>query len=218
MRPARYAEWISHIFDHPVTDPAWHWDLEAPTFEAEATDIVRLIAVTFKYAGTDLAPFSDEQLSLGLWHLCSMSGSDYSYALKNEQVPLSDRLAAIAAIEELYSGLFARRCSPVLSHLDERPASPLNSICYMFWDTTPLSCLAGYPGEETLADACFSVLGKTLAIDHPACKEAALHGYGEFHCRYPDRVEGAVDAFLRSDILDPRLRTYAANARDGNIQ
>jgi hypothetical protein len=28
-KPISLTDWIAHVFDHPVTDPAWHWDIDA---------------------------------------------------------------------------------------------------------------------------------------------------------------------------------------------
>jgi len=88
----------------------------------------------------------------------------------------------------------------------------------MFWDICAISCLSDYPDEKQLVSACFEVLADTLSLDHLACQEAAIHGYGEFQFSYPDHVADAIDAYLKTEITDPRLRTYAMNARDGHIQ
>jgi hypothetical protein len=215
---SRYQEWLNHLFDHPVSDPAWHWDLDAPSFSAEEPEIAELIELTFRNSATDLPRFTDAQLNQGLWYLTSTACSDYFFALRSENVPLVRRLSAIASIAVLYRDFFQQRCTKTLSHLNQEPRSPLNSICYMFWDICPISYICGYPDEQQLADACFSVLDATFSIDHLACREAAIHGYGEFSCSYPERVEQALDRLLETEIGDARLREYAHNARYHYIQ
>ena len=217
MHP-RYQDWINHLFDHPVADPAWHWDLDAPSFSAEEPEIAELIELTFRNSATDLNRFTDAQLNQGLWYLASPACSDYFFALRSEKVPLTRRLSAIDSITVLYRDCFQQRCTQTLSHLDQQPSSPLNSVCYMFWDICPISYLCDYPDEQQLADACFAVLADTFALEHIACREAAIHGYGEFACSYPERVERALDRVLETEIADDRLRDYAHRARYHYIQ
>lgn len=216
--PSRYQEWVSYVFDHPVNDPEWHFDIDAPTFEAGESEIAQLIDATFRHSGRDLLCFSDAQVNQGIWFLVSSSLSDYSFTLKDENVPLAVRLSAISSLTVLYRDCFANRCTQSLSHLDEHSDSPLNAICYMLWDVIPISYLEGHPDEPLLSEACFSVLSNTLSIEHLACQEAAIHGYGEFHHQYPDLVEDAMNRFLQTNISDGRLRVYAENAKIGYIQ
>ena len=208
----------NHVFDHAVVDPAWYWDVEAPVFLAEDPDIVELIELTFRNTASDLLRFSDAQLNQGFWYLAFPACSDYLSTLRSDKVPLERRLSAIASIFVLYRDCFQQRCTQTLSHLDQKPSSPLNSICYMFWDVCPISSLCDYPDEQQLADACFAVLAETFSLDHLACREAAIHGYGEFSCSYPDRVEQALDQVLETTNEDPLLRDYAHRARYGYIQ
>ncbi len=67
MHP-RYQSWLRYAFDHPVADPEWHHDLDAPTFDADENTIAQLIDCTFRNAGQDLARFSDAQVNQGLWY------------------------------------------------------------------------------------------------------------------------------------------------------
>ncbi|WP_367873609.1 hypothetical protein [Luteolibacter sp. Populi] len=133
MHP-RYQEWITHVFDHPVSQRPWHEALDAPVFKATETETAALLAETFSRAGTDLAAFTDAQVNQGLWYLISPACSDHSFSLRSDEVPLDFRLQAIRSIYPLYRDCFAARCSEGLSHL-ERDGSllnVLNSICYMF--------------------------------------------------------------------------------------
>ena len=224
MHP-RYEEWLEFVFDHPVSDPAWYWDEDGPEFEAPEMDQAILIGETFTYAGRDLARFSDAQVNQGLWFLSSPALSDYGFSVKSETVPLEIRLAAIRGIYPLYRDCFQRRCAEKLSHLDRvggrndlNLRTDLNPICYMFWDVTPLGYLKGHADEVALRDAIFGILEQTLELPHLACKEAAIHGYGEIQYYYPEKVKEAMDRFLGTEIADEDLRTYAENAREGRIQ
>lgn len=214
----RYHEWISFIFEHPVTNPEWHWARDAPTFQASEEDYALLIGQTFTHSGRDLSRFSDAQVNQGINFLASTACSDYMFALKDSKVSMDTRLSAIRSIFVLYRDCFQPRCTETLSHLGHVPRSALNPMCYMFWDINALGCLESTDDESALADCVFSVLADTLKLPHLACQEAAIHGYGEFSCFYPERVEEAMDAFLATKIASPALRAYAENARVGNIQ
>ena len=214
---ARYQEWLKHVFDHPVTSPEWHFDEDAPAFIAGAADVVHLMADTFRNSGRDLAGFTDTQVDQGLWYLASFSASNYFGELQDGATPLRRRILAIKSILSLYQDCFRPRCTETLGHLDEPGASELNSICYMFWDVGPLTCLADAPDRIKLEDAVFETLEAVLAIPHRACRESAFHGLGEMSHASPDRVREVVGRFLACANIDEPLRAYASNAREGNI-
>ena len=56
--------WIAHVFDHPVTDQAWYWSLDAPGWQGSSEQVATFIADTFERSGELLASFSDAQLNL----------------------------------------------------------------------------------------------------------------------------------------------------------
>lgn len=60
------AGWVAHVFEHPVTDPAWHWSPEAPAWEYKAEDTVTFIADTFERSGELLAHFTRRTTESGL--------------------------------------------------------------------------------------------------------------------------------------------------------
>ncbi len=62
------SDWIAHIFEHPVADPAWHWSIDATAWEGRPEDTVVFIADTFERSGELLARFTDEQLNQGFWY------------------------------------------------------------------------------------------------------------------------------------------------------
>jgi hypothetical protein len=136
MKPS-LSDWITHVFDHSVADPAWHWSSDAPAWEGSSEDTVAFIADTFERSGELLARFTDAQLNQGFWYLTSAGVSDLMFALVEPGVPLAARLRAIRSFLPLFEQVMAIRCSPHLSHLDEQPANPLNGACYMWWDIPP---------------------------------------------------------------------------------
>lgn len=212
-----FSDWIDHVFDHPVENPAWHWSLDAPLWNGSAVDTVACIADTFESSGELVARFSDEQLNQGFWYLVSNSCSDIIYSLIDTEVPLNARLRAIWSFVPLFEQVMADRCSPHLSHLDEKGVSPLNSACYMWWDLLPI-CGSPEHADRLVFDAeVLKVLARLLAIPHDACRESALHGISEWHFYYPS-VEKIVDKWLDSTRdLRPELVRYARAAKVGNV-
>lgn len=211
------SDWIAHIFDHPVTDPAWHWALDAPQWEDGPEKNATFIAEAFERSGELLAQFSDAQLNQGFWYLVSNSCSDFMYSLVEPAVAAPLRLRALHSFVPLFEQVMAARCSPHLSHLDEKGANPLNSACYMWWDILPIH---GRPDvlERAQFDAeVLVVLRRLLTISHDACRESALHGVSEWAMYYPT-VASIVDEFLsRTPDLRLELVVYAQQAKVGNV-
>jgi hypothetical protein len=211
------SQWIAHVFDHPVADPAWYWSLDAAIWEDHPEKVVVYIADTFEQSGEMLAHFTDAQLNQGFWYLVSSSGSDFMFSLVSAEVPLTIRLRALRSFVPLFEQVMARRCSLHLSHLDEQPANPLNSACYMWWD---ILCIHGEPNEpeRTEFDAeVLRVLARLLSIPHDACRESALHGISEWQFYYP-HVRVSVEEWLaQTPGLRPELISYAQRAKVGNV-
>lgn len=211
------AKWIEFVFDHPVSDPAWHWAPDAPEWEGPPAQVATHVAETFEESGRLLARFSDEQLNQAFWFLVSNSCSEFMYALVDSGVPSVSRLRALRSFVPLFEQVMAARCSPHLSHLDEHGANPLNSACYMWWDILPIH---GCPEETARAEfdaEVLVVLRRLLSIPHDACRESALHGISEWSIYYP-QVSGIVDDFLTSTPnLRPELASYAQRAKVGNV-
>lgn len=211
-------DWIAYLFDHEVTDPAWHFDIDAPYIHLPPAAAAELISETFEKSARLLRPFTDAQLNQGFWFLVSNGGSDHMFCLPDASVPLPLRQRALRSFVPLFEQLMAARCTPVLSHLDEPGTSPLNAACYMWWDILPLHAAPdGDPQNAGFTDDVFSVLGQLLAIPHDACRESALHGLGHW-IFYDAKGVAIIDAFLaREQNLRPELVAYAKAARTGCI-
>jgi len=213
-----FEQWINCIFDHPVTEPAWYWDLEADT-GVEPDDVnVAYLARLFSDCDHILNPFDNSQVDQGLNMIAHTACSDHAYCITGGPAPWPARQAAIRAIFDLYAKCFSRRCSEGLSHLDE-VSNPLNCICYMWWDLLP--CRSEKALEASSAPEVaeyFSVLERCLTISHQACIEGTLHGLGHWHPYFPERVEGIINGFLGSHgDLRPELVEYARCAQIGGI-
>lgn len=212
-----FAEWVRHVFDHPVSDPAWHFDLEAEYWAAPSALTVAYLTRLFSNPLRAASGYSDAQLNQGLWYIVYSACSSHMLVLHDESVPMPKRVACVRAISTLYRKLFASRCSPHLGHLSEEGANPLNLICYMWWDLIPLSPSPDSRHWAEMDEAVLGVMAQTLTIPSPACQEGALHGLGHWAGGYPARVRSIIDGYLQQRQLRPELHAYAEAARAGCV-
>lgn len=72
--------WIDYVFDHPVSDPAWHWAPEAARLTLTPTREAELYAETFERSEEMLQRFSSAQVDQGLDYLTSNMCSSHMFA------------------------------------------------------------------------------------------------------------------------------------------
>jgi hypothetical protein len=214
--------WLSYLFDHPVEDQKqeWYWDIDRDWWDeaADPAQTIHFLTQAFENSAVVFQPYSDAELNQGLWFLASNSCSNHMFALMDERLPWSARQRCIHSFHQLYEGCFARRCSPHLSHLDERGASPLNLVCYMWWDIIPISGKPDDPARKEFDQDILRVMEWTLQLDSVPCRESALHGLGHWQHAYPERVGEIIDNFSMSHReLPDKLQAYMMNAYTGYV-
>ena len=199
--PIRYAEWLQNVFDSGA---------DRPEFDAQDENIVELVTETLARCGADLAPYTDAQVAQGLDHLFHPACGDVVFSLMARSVPEAKRLRALSAVKILYRDCLAPRCAPVLGHTNQPGGGPLNTLCYMLWDTSPL--IGADPA--TVID----VLAFALTSPNPAVVESGLHGLGHLHADCPKPVEAAIATYERqASARHPQLRAYARQAAHGQV-
>lgn len=223
---------VAHILG-PQPWFAWWWQADAPYLhDLTPAQTVAYITRTFNEVEAVAAPYTDAQLEQGLNYLSSTACSDYMRALTDPAVPVMDRRAAVMSFYTLYEKLYAVRCDRISALATQPPAgNPLNTSCYMWWDVIALyPATPDAPPDDAearprhqamldLVDTAFDVMGRTLALDHIACQEAALHGLGHWQYAYPQRAAAMIDAFLDANpALNADSRRYALAARRGMVQ
>jgi hypothetical protein len=202
-----FEEWVYHIFDHPDT---WYYAIGTEFWDGPAETTIDYMTRLFEDPVPPLEGFSDEELNRGFWYLVSNGGSDMMFTLADSKQSFPNRRRCVEAISVVHEKLFMPRCTPYLSHLDEKGVAPLNSICYMWWDLMPV-------GNDAIIDVIRDVMERQLAMDHVALQEGALHGLGHW-ARQDDRVSGIIEAYLgRNQNLRAELRVYAQSALGGCV-
>lgn len=213
-----FKEWIDFVFDHPATGPEWYWAEDAPYWDAPARLTTEYVTRLFEDPLPVLTAFSDAEVNMGLNYLISPGLGEHMFCLDDPAVEIQARVRCVRSCESLFRQLFRPRCSPHLSHRDEPGRSPLNAVCYMWWDIMPVH---GGPQEEdrrALHASALEIMGAILQMDSVACQESALHGLGHWHTAFPEETERMVDAFIRSHPHSrPDLLTYARGARCGCV-
>lgn len=224
LKNPTFEEWIIHVFDHPVANPQWYFDLDADLYFCDKTPIQ--CAEYIKALLTDpmkhTRAYTDAQINQGIYMLVDAT-EGYMQTLFDSKIPLQLRLDTIHSMYDVFEKLFAIRCTPHLSHLfrttdDVSKANPLNAVCYMWWDIIPFYAKSGDANREILDMPCIDVMEKALQLESMACQESALHGLGHWQHEYPERIHPIIDDFLsRSNDIHPDLKQYALSARSGYI-
>jgi len=213
-----FEDWVKEIFDHEVRKPEWYWDKDAFYWKAPSELTVEYLSQLFGRPLPVLANYSDEQVKQGFWCLISPGASSFMFAVTDETVPLDIRINCVHSIRGVFEQLFDGLCSEHLSHIDEKGAAPLNSICYMWWDLVPLQLERDAPSKEAISKAALEVMEEILKLDSIACQESALRGLGHWELFYPTEVATIVDQYLKDNPnLRTELKAYALNAREGNV-
>ncbi len=217
-----FEDWVERVFGHAVeTQPqAWYFEPDCWSWEAPADVKLAYLARLFEDPVPPLAAFADSQIAQGLMYLLYNGASDYVLSLAEPAVPAALRLDCARSIHTLFEKLLAPRCTPTLSHLDEKGGGPLNAICYMWWDIFPGVPMPADPARDDLDAAYLDAMARTLALPSPAAQESALHGLGHWRGSGRDKAEAIVDDYLarHGDTLRPALARYAAAARSACIQ
>jgi hypothetical protein len=196
----------------------WYFDPDTPHWDPPADEALSHLVGLFENPVSALENYADSQISQGLTYLVNTISSGDCGWFYSRAVSVSDRLRAISAIYSLFDQLFQPRCAPILLHVDEEGAKPLNSNCYMWWDSFPSVASPDDPHRLILHDAVLAVMEKILTLDSIACQESALHGLGHWQRDHPRLVESIVDRFLQSNTApDYRLVAYAQAARRGCV-
>lgn len=225
VRPPRFDEWLDCYFT-PYDNVASPWDRfppdqeEHPWFRGTDDEIVELFTYTMISSGTELKRFSDSQVGVGLDNLLNTHFADVAHTVRDGKIAKEKRIAASQSLNVLYRDCLTQRAAPVLGHLSEKaPCKPLNGICYMLWDVTPLSYWPEPERGAIMYPVIVEVMAAALYSENGAVVESGLHGLGHTVYKFKDPAVAAIDHFIakrRGHVRD-ELITYALQARTGMI-
>jgi hypothetical protein len=219
-----YEQQLHFIFSRPVSLPAWYWTSrpdEEDVFGEDPFTAFEFIEKLCQQPWSDLAPYSDDQVALGLEFIFNNSCSNLACDFKSAEVPFQRREQALRDIFVLFRDVFNPRCAVRASAGAQGPSPKINAICYMFWDVCPLSTFFGAVDHQSTAcyKAIASVMERCLSLDNPACVESGLHGLGHMAFFLPDIAVPIIDRYLkRKNNENTALVQYAKAARTGMIQ
>jgi hypothetical protein len=217
--PSQYQEWLSFVFDRPVTADGWYSEPTYHEFAFVPAERAALFTTTMQKCGEDLRRYSDAQVYHGLEYIFTNKRSNFVFSLMSDHVPVALRLEAIESIKTLYRDCFTPRCALALSDDKVARDNPLNSVCYMLWDISPLAYWEGHQDKDIFYEAIARVMEFALGSTNPACVESGLHGLGHIHMYCPSLVEKIVGDYLeRGHIESTDLRQYATRAAKGMVQ
>ena len=197
-----YQRQLNHLFNRPTTEPAWYWSdhWEEGIFEDEPLSAFVFIETLLRGAKTDLSPFSNDQIGLGLTYIFDSACSNLASDFKAADVPFERKVAALRSLSALFRDVFNPLCEAKTAAFSQDKLSPLNYICYMFWDVTPLSSFLHYENQDALLLFALQQMPNELAAHMP--KE--VQGLLQMHLAQSD-----VKAPTVEDILTQKKEMYA---------
>lgn len=217
---AVYNEALRFLFDRPVPEKSgqeWYWNMDEPEFEATPPQWTHIQTVLFANAGTDLVPYSDDQVGMGLNHVMSNNAGDIPHMVNDPSVPLAEAMRMMRTLPTLWSDCIGPR-------LDTEPrkigssSDRLYFVSYMWFDVWPTFWNAKHIPEWQ--DAMWLVFCEMLAMPWREAQVSALHGIGHEGPRLnrPKELQAHLDTFIRNVKNDDELKTYAQAAARGMVQ
>ena len=211
-----FDEFIEFQFGAAVGKPRY-LDFDEDWWEPEPRTGIAYLARLFANGPEVLRWFSDDQIAQGLAGLVNTMAVGDQPWMRDPVTPASERAAVWPAIADFFRDVLGPRCAPVLGHLASEQPPAINTVTYMWWESFPGFASPDDPKRAMVDDAEIASLEQILALDSPACQEAALHGLGHWVHREP-RCEAIIDRYLASaKAAIPELLTYARSARSGCI-
>lgn len=221
LDPAVYSAAVRYLFDRPVPDKSgqeWYWNIEEPAFEATPVQWTHIQTVLFANAGSHLAPYSDDQVGMGLNHVMSNNAGDIPHMVNDPSVPMADAMRMVRALPTLWRDCLGPRLSAAEPSAIGNRGDRLYFVSYMWFDVWPTFWNAKHVPEW--CDAMWQVFCEMLAMPWREAQISALHGIGHEGNRLNrhQELQAHMDAFIRQVKNDDELKNYAQAAARGMVQ
>ncbi|MCR6479649.1 hypothetical protein NU688_26070 [Variovorax sp. ZS18.2.2] len=217
---ALYANALRYLFDRPVPaegEREWYWDLDEPEFTATPLEWTHIQTVLFANAATDLTPYSDDQVGMGLNLVMSNNAGDIPLMVNDPSVPLAEAMRMMQVFPCLWRDCIGPRLSKVHESIGSS-RDRLGFVCYMWFDVWPTFWNAKHVPEWR--DAMWFVFCEMLAMPCREVQVAALHGIGHEgrYLQKPKELQKRMEEFIRNVRDDDELKSYAQAAESGMVQ
>ncbi|MBK9118861.1 MAG: hypothetical protein IPM18_04555 [Phycisphaerales bacterium] len=211
-----FNRWVDFIFSRALhrTDADFEDEDVNRTLPEEEDDelILSFLQRLFQSPQHLLERYSDLQIDAGLREITGVR--QYTFELVRKDLPLEPRCRCVAAMTQLFAGLFAPIYGDSLGHRNQPTrAGFINGACYGWWG-------AVWVDEESMEEAFAAHVRDVLQLPSEACCEGALHGMGHWRGTQGRKwIEDLIDEWLDArPHASPALRQYAGWARSGCVQ
>jgi hypothetical protein len=218
---ALYAKALRYLFDRPVPiegEPEWYWNIDEPELEATPLQWTHIQTLLFASADIDLAPYSNQQVGMGLNYVMSNSVSDIPHMVNDLSVTLADAMYMMEVLPSLWRDCIGPRLEEAQAQGDEGGVKRLNFVCYMWFDVWPTFWNAKH--IPAWRDAQWRVFCEMLDMPYREVQRSALHGIGH-NGRYLERqtaIDQRIARFVATTKDDTELANYARAAACGMVQ
>jgi hypothetical protein len=216
-KPCSFDDWLNALFGHDADsfEKYLRFRGKSRCVEISSRKEIEYVTQAFENAGTVFARFTNDQLHWGFWYLISSNSNTMNRILLEAKIEQAVTERCVRSFYDVYAQLFAKRCSPYVSHGRQTTENPLNSVCYMWWDIFPF--WGSLVGKPYLDDLFLQVMERTLELPSIPCQESALHGLGHIPTHQAQVIE-IIDRYLaRNPNLDTALQKYALRAQESDI-
>jgi hypothetical protein len=219
---AIYESALKYLFDRPFpsslndTDE-WYWTTGLEELPVDDVTWVRIQTLIFARCGTDLLPFSNQQVGMGFAYLVNNCFSDVPHAVDSPDVTLADEALLLRALPLVWSDCFAPRFANIVQS-EPSADDHLQQVCYMWFDVWP--SFWNHRNEPIWQEGVWRTLKKILQLPCEQCQRSALHGIGHERSRLNRNAEldALIDEYLLSVPDSKRdLKEYAHDARRGHV-
>ena len=212
-----FEEFVEFQFGHAVNAHPWQMGIDADWWAPEPRTGIAYLTRLFADGASLLEYYHDDQIAQGLTGLVNTMAVGDQPWMRDPVTPAAERAAAWSAVAAFFRDVLGPKCAPVLGHNATEAGPPLNGVTYMWWESFPGFANPDDPQRGLVDDAELACLEVVLALDSPACQEAALHGLGHW-VQHEPRCEAVIDRYLGSGKAAlPELVGYAKSARTGCI-
>jgi hypothetical protein len=218
---ALYANALRYLFDRPVPvegEQEWYWDIDEPELEATPLQWTHIQTLLFANAAIDLAPYSNQQVGMGLNHVMSNNTGDIPHKVNDPSVPLADAMRMMEALPSLWRDCIGPRLEEAAAQGDEDSVKRLDFVCHMWFDVWPTFWSAKH--IPAWRDALWCVFCEMLDMPCREVQRSALYGIG--HNGNELERQAAIDQriarFVAATKDDMELVNYARAAACGMVQ